>query len=98
MFVKITGGSLTERCSYPSSTCLRLLLSAARGGYRCPFPDTPGWQGPSTRPVSSLPLPSWYFLMAFILITCLQQYYFSSKVETIPYSQFKQDLVTGNVT
>ena len=40
----------------------------------------------------------WYFLMAFLLITYLQQYYFSSKVETIPYSQFKQNLVAGNVT
>jgi len=40
----------------------------------------------------------WYFLMAFLLITYLQQYFFSSKVETIPYSQFKQNLVAGNVT
>jgi len=40
----------------------------------------------------------WYFLMAFLLITYLQQYYFSSQVETISYSQFKQNLVAGNVT
>jgi len=40
----------------------------------------------------------WYFLIAFLLITYLQQYFFSSKVETIPYSQFKQILVAGNVT
>ena len=40
----------------------------------------------------------WYFLIAFFLITYLQQYFFSQKVETIPYSQFKQNLVAGNVT
>jgi len=40
----------------------------------------------------------WYFLFAFLLFTYLQQYFFSSKVETIPYSQFKQNLVAGNVT
>ncbi len=40
----------------------------------------------------------WYFLIAFLLITYLQQNFFSPKVETIPYSQFKQNLVEGNVT
>ena len=40
----------------------------------------------------------WYFLITFLLITYLQQYFFSPKVETIPYSQFKQNLVAGNVT
>jgi cell division protease FtsH len=40
----------------------------------------------------------WYFLMAFLLFSSLQQYYFSRKVETIPYSQFKQDLAEGNVS
>jgi cell division protease FtsH len=39
----------------------------------------------------------WYFLMAFLLFAYLQQYYFSSKVETIPYSQFKQYLAAGDV-
>ncbi|HUN54780.1 MAG TPA: ATP-dependent zinc metalloprotease FtsH [Smithella sp.] len=39
----------------------------------------------------------WYFLITFIFIIYLQQYYFSSKVETIPYSQFKQNVVAGNV-
>jgi cell division protease FtsH len=39
----------------------------------------------------------WYFLMAFLLFTYLQQYYFSRKVETIPYGQFKQALAEGNV-
>lgn len=40
----------------------------------------------------------WYFLITFLLITYLQQTFFSPKVETIPYSQFKQNLVEGNVT
>ncbi|MHB8909815.1 MAG: ATP-dependent zinc metalloprotease FtsH [Syntrophales bacterium] len=40
----------------------------------------------------------WYFLIAFFLFTYLQQNFFSSKVETIPYSEFKQNLVAGNVT
>ena len=39
----------------------------------------------------------WYFLIAFLLFTYLQQYFLSRKVETIPYSQFKQDLAEGNV-
>lgn len=40
----------------------------------------------------------WYFLIAFFLFTYLQQNFFSTKVETIPYSEFKQNLVAGNVT
>ena len=40
----------------------------------------------------------WYFLIAFLLFTYLQQYYFSRKVETIPYGQFKQALAEGNVS
>ncbi len=39
----------------------------------------------------------WYFLIAFLLFTYLQQYFLSRKVETIPYSQFKQYLAEGNV-
>ena len=39
----------------------------------------------------------WYFLMVFLLFTYLQQYLFSGKVETIPYSQFKQYITEGNV-
>ncbi|HAR95279.1 MAG TPA: cell division protein FtsH [Deltaproteobacteria bacterium] len=35
--------------------------------------------------------------MAFLLFTYLQQYYFSRKVETIPYGRFKQNLAEGNV-
>jgi cell division protease FtsH len=40
----------------------------------------------------------WYFLMAFLLFTYIQQYFFSRKVETISYGQFKQDLAEGNVS
>jgi ATP-dependent Zn protease len=40
----------------------------------------------------------WYFLAAFLLFTYLQQSYFSRKVETIPYGQFKQALAEGNVS
>jgi cell division protease FtsH len=40
----------------------------------------------------------WYFLLAFLLFTYLQQYFFSAKVETIPYSQFKQYLAEGTLS
>lgn len=40
----------------------------------------------------------WYFLITFILLILLQQYLFYQKVETIPYSQFKQNLAAGTVT
>jgi len=40
----------------------------------------------------------WYFLIALLLFTYLQQYFFSPKVETIPYSQFKQNLAESSVT
>ncbi|MCE5263144.1 MAG: ATP-dependent zinc metalloprotease FtsH [Deltaproteobacteria bacterium] len=40
----------------------------------------------------------WYFLIVFFLITYLQVNIFSPKVETIPYSEFKQNLAAGNVT
>ena len=39
----------------------------------------------------------WYFFIAILLFTYLQQYLFSPKVETIPYSQFKQNLAEGAV-
>ena len=39
----------------------------------------------------------WYFLIAFLLFSYLQQYYFSRKVETIPYSQFKQYIAAGDI-
>jgi len=40
----------------------------------------------------------WYFLMAFLLFTYLQQSFFARKVETISYGQFKQNLAEGNVS
>jgi len=39
----------------------------------------------------------WYVLAAMFIFTYLQQYYFSAKVETIPYSQFKQHIAEGNL-
>jgi len=39
----------------------------------------------------------WYFLMALLLFPYLQQYFFSTKVETIPYSQFKQYIAEGTL-
>jgi cell division protease FtsH len=39
----------------------------------------------------------WYFLIAFLIFILMQQYLLSRKVETIPYSQFKQFLVEGKV-
>ena len=40
----------------------------------------------------------WYFLLAFLFIIYVQQSFVSPKAETIPYSQFKQNLIEGNVT
>ncbi len=40
----------------------------------------------------------WYFVAAMVLIMYLQQYFFSSKVETISYSRFKQDVAAGLVS
>ena len=39
----------------------------------------------------------WYFLIVFLLITLIQTYYLAPKVETIPYSKFKQLLAEGQV-
>jgi cell division protease FtsH len=39
----------------------------------------------------------WYFLMAILLFSYLQQYFFSANVETIPYSQFKQYIAEGTL-
>jgi len=39
----------------------------------------------------------WYFLVALMVFTLVQQYILSPKVETIPYSQFKQNLAEGKV-
>jgi cell division protease FtsH len=40
----------------------------------------------------------WYFLIALLLFSYLQQYYLSRKVETISYSQFKQEVAADNVS
>ena len=39
----------------------------------------------------------WYFLITMLFVMYMQQYLFSGKVETIPYSQFKQYLDEGTV-
>ena len=39
----------------------------------------------------------WYFLIAVLAFSYMQQYFFSGKVETIPYSQFKQYVTQGNL-
>jgi len=39
----------------------------------------------------------WYAMAAIFIFTYLQQYYFSAKVETIPYSQFKQYIAEGKL-
>ncbi|MBI4765160.1 MAG: ATP-dependent metallopeptidase FtsH/Yme1/Tma family protein [Deltaproteobacteria bacterium] len=40
----------------------------------------------------------WYFLIVFMLFSLFQQYFLARKVETIPYSQFKQYLANGQVS
>ena len=40
----------------------------------------------------------WFFVFTFLMIFYLQQYFFSQKIETISYSQFKQYLVAGNLS
>ena len=39
----------------------------------------------------------WYFLIVFLAVGYLQQYFFTSNVETIPYGQFKQYVIDGQV-
>jgi cell division protease FtsH len=39
----------------------------------------------------------WYFVFAMLFLSYLQPLFFSSKVETIPYSQFKQYVADGYV-
>jgi cell division protease FtsH len=40
----------------------------------------------------------WYFLIVIFAISYMQQYFFSGKVETIPYSQFKQYIAQGTLS
>ncbi len=37
----------------------------------------------------------WYFFLAMLFLSYAQQFFVSSKVETIPYSQFKQSIADG---
>ena len=39
----------------------------------------------------------WYFVITMLFMFYMQQYFFSGKVETIPYSQFKQYVDEGTV-
>ena len=39
----------------------------------------------------------WFFLLAMLFFSYLQPFLFSEKVETIPYSQFKQSIADGTV-
>jgi hypothetical protein len=39
----------------------------------------------------------WFFLVAFMIFALIQQYFLFQKVETIPYSRFKQYLVEEKV-
>jgi len=39
----------------------------------------------------------WYLLMAVLFFSYAQQFFVASKVETIPYSQFKQSIADGTV-
>jgi len=40
----------------------------------------------------------WYFLIVFLAISYMQQYFFSGNVETIPYSQFKRHIAEGTLS
>jgi len=40
----------------------------------------------------------WYFVIVFLLVTLLQQYFLSPRVETISYSKFKQYLAEGYIS
>jgi len=39
----------------------------------------------------------WYFLIIFLLISVIQNYFLAPRVENIPYSKFKQSLAEGQV-
>ena len=58
-----------------------------------------GFQNPHNK--NALPAKAhfsiWYFLITLLAFSYMQQYFLSAKVETIPYSQFKQYVAQGNV-
>lgn len=39
----------------------------------------------------------WYFLIVFLILTLLQHYFLSPRIENIPYSKFKQYLAEGQI-
>ncbi|MCX5909146.1 MAG: ATP-dependent zinc metalloprotease FtsH [Deltaproteobacteria bacterium] len=59
-------------------------------------------QDPQQRRKQGLPpranFSIWYFLIVFLAITLLQQYFLAAKVETIPYSKFKQLVAEGQIS
>jgi cell division protease FtsH len=73
------------------------LLEDLKGKFRVLF----GAQDPQKKK-NALPPKAhfsiWYFLLALLLFTYMQQYLFSAKVETIPYSQFKLYLAEGTLS
>jgi cell division protease FtsH len=58
--------------------------------------QTPQGKGKGLPPKAHFSI--WYFLIVFLLFTLVQQYFLSPKVETIPYSKFKQYLAEGQVS
>jgi cell division protease FtsH len=56
-------------------------------------PKQPGKDGLPPRAHFSI----WYFLMVALAFSYLHQYFFSGRVETIPYSEFKQHVAQSNV-
>ena len=58
-------------------------------------PDQQKRRGKSLPPKTNFSI--WYFLIAFFIFALLQNYYLSPKVETIPYSKFKDYLAQGKV-
>ncbi len=59
-------------------------------------------QDPQQRKKNALPPKAhfsiWYFIIVFLLITLAQNYFLAPKVETIPYSKFKEYLAEGKVS
>ncbi|MGD0626454.1 MAG: ATP-dependent zinc metalloprotease FtsH [Thermodesulfobacteriota bacterium] len=60
-----------------------------------------GYQDPLQKRKNALPPKAhfsiWYFLIVFLLISFVQQYFLLPKVETIPYSKFKEYVAQGQV-
>jgi cell division protease FtsH len=80
-----------------TSKGIKALLENLKNKFRSVFsPQDPRGKRNALPPRAHFSI--WYFLIAFLLITLLQQYFLAAaKVETIPYSRFKQYLAEGNV-